>query len=91
MYRMLHHDRQQKAVPVVMKEFTLPGFTFSMLQQSDLPAPEALITSQKPGRLNYFKPHGYDSQSLLKANRNPAFLMMGAFDGPQLVGYFKFF
>ena len=91
MYRMLHHDRQQKAVPAVMKEFTLPGFSFRVLQQSDLPAPEALITSQKPGRLNYFKPHGYDSQSLLKANRNPAFLMMGAFDGPQLVGYFKFF
>jgi len=85
MYRMLHHGRQQNAFPAVMGEFTLPGFSFRVLQQNDLPALEALITSQKPGRLNYFKPHGYDSQSLLKAYLNPAFLMMGAFDGPQMV------
>ena len=88
LYRILHYGKQQKTVPVVISEFTLPKFSFRMLQQSDLPALEALIARQEPGRLNYFRPHGYDSQSLLKAYRNPAFLMMGAFDGPQMVGYF---
>lgn len=88
LFRMIHHGRQQKVLPAGIKEFTLPGFSFRVLQQSDLLALEALIARQVPVRLNYFKPHGFDSQSLLKAYRNPAFLMMGAFDGPQLVGYF---
>lgn len=91
LYHMLHHGRQQKTVPVVISEFTLPGFSFRVLQQSDLPALEALIARQAPGRLSYFKPHGCDSQSLLKAYRNPAFLMMGAFDSLQMVSNFNFF
>ncbi|MBW6492539.1 MAG: hypothetical protein K0B15_15245 [Lentimicrobium sp.] len=88
LYRLLHRNRQQKVVPVVMGEFNLPGYTFRVLQQSDIAALAALIARQESDRLAWFKPHGFDEASLHKAWRNPAFLMMGAFDGPQLVGYF---
>lgn len=88
LYRLLYLKRQQKVVPAVLRESGLPGFTFRVLQQSDLPSLEALIAKQEPGRLAWFKPHGFDGKSLHKAWRNPAFLMMGAFDGPLLVGYF---
>ncbi|HOW31019.1 MAG TPA: hypothetical protein PLP88_05600 [Bacteroidales bacterium] len=88
LYRLLYHRSQQKAVQSVMEEFTLPGFTFRVIQQSDLPGLEQLIARQAPGRLLYFKPHGFDKPSLLKAYSNPAFLMMGVFEGSHMVGYF---
>ena len=47
-----------------------------------------LIASQPSEDLRYFKPHKFDIGSLEAQKRKPAFLMMGAFEGETLVGYF---
>ena len=88
LFRILHGRRFKEVVPSVIYEFDLPGYNFRQLIAADLPALHLLINKQAPRRLDYFKPHGFDEKSLQKAYKNPSFLMMGVFDGSQLVGYF---
>jgi len=88
LFRKLHGQRFKSVVPEVIHDYGLPGFLFQKLAANDLSALQSLIKKQATGRLDYFKPHGFDEKSLQKAYKNPSFLMMGAFDGPHLVGYF---
>lgn len=87
-YRIRYFKKQKKIIPVVIKEFNLEGFRFDVLQENDLLELQSFIQRQAPVRLKYFKPHDFDINSLLKIHKNPAFLMMGAFDGSRMVGYF---
>jgi len=66
----------------------LPGYTFRSIAIKEQNALKLLIEKQASGRLEYFKPHGFDEKSLHKALKNPSFLMFGAFEGSDLVGYF---
>jgi hypothetical protein len=88
LFRLMHGRRFKSVVPNVIHYFGLPGYNFRQLVTNDLPALNSLLNKQSPGRLDYFKPHGFDVKSLQKVYKNPSFLMMGAFKGPQLVGYF---
>jgi hypothetical protein len=88
LFRLLHADRLQRASEQSLGEFTLDGYRFRPLRQEDLGELFDLLQRQRPGRLAYFKPHGFDRKSLQRACRNPAFLMFGVFDGGLLVGYF---
>lgn len=88
LFRFLHGRKFKNITPSVFSYFGLPGYTFRQLSDNDLPDLHSLINKQAPGRLDYFKPHAFDERSLQKAYNNPSFLMMGAFEGPQLVGYF---
>lgn len=88
LFQVLHGRRFKSVVSEVIQDFGLTGYTFRQLDANDLPALHSLINKQASGRLDYFKPHGFDEKSLQKAYKNPSFLMMGAFEGPQLVGYF---
>ncbi len=72
----------------IISQHDLPGFTFRKIQYNELAALSILINSQDSKRLAFFKPHGFDDRSLNRAVRNPSFIMMGAFDGNKLVGYF---
>ncbi|WP_430934268.1 GNAT family N-acetyltransferase [Saccharicrinis sp. 156] len=47
-----------------------------------------LINSQDEIDLKYFKPHGFDLESIKKQFSKKAFLMMGVFSEEKLVGYF---
>ena len=88
LFNILHRKRFKRVLPEVIKYYGLPGFSFRQLAANELPALHTLINKQGPGRLDYFKPHGFDLASLQKVYKNPSFIMMGAFEGPHLVGYF---
>lgn len=88
LYHMLHIRRMQVEVARAFAEFTLAGFEFRPLEESDLNALHKLIEHQGADRLEYFQPHGFDHASLMRMHANPAFLMFGAFHKQQLVGYF---
>ena len=62
--------------------------TFRKLQKSDAESLHALIHAQESSDLDYFSPHGFDLPAIRKQFRKRAFLMMGAFDGDRLAGYF---
>lgn len=47
-----------------------------------------MINDQPPSDLDFFKPHAFDKESILKQLKKKSFLMMGVFDGDILAGYF---
>jgi hypothetical protein len=88
LFKILCSHKFNQSLADVIKQYGLPGYAFRQLTATDLDALHTLINSQAKGRLAWFKPHAFDTISLRKAFRNPAFIMMGAFDGSRLVGYF---
>ncbi|HET6556570.1 MAG TPA: hypothetical protein VFG54_04605 [Prolixibacteraceae bacterium] len=87
-FQLFHANRFNKVVPFVLKEFVLNGYTFRQLKLIDLSLLQKLICKQTPSRLDFFNPHGFSENALLKTFRNPSFLMMGVFAEQQLIGYF---
>jgi hypothetical protein len=67
---------------------TLPPFTFRILSTKDAEALFELLKSQNQQDLKYFSPHSFDLDSIQKQLNKRSFLMMGAFDGNRMVGYF---
>ena len=88
LFQLLYVRKFKTVVPGVIKNYGTGSYLFRPLEQGDLASLRALISNQSLHRLDYFKPHGFDEKSLQKTFKNPSFLMMGAFDGPSLVGYF---
>jgi hypothetical protein len=88
LFQMLFGKKIRTEINNATQNFTLDIFNFKTLVSNDLPALASLLSKQKEGRLAYFKPHGYDIKALHRAFKNPAFIMMGAFEGQKLVGYF---
>jgi GNAT superfamily N-acetyltransferase len=72
----------------VFEEVSDPQYTFRKLVQTDLVPLHELLSSQNEGDLEYFKPHGFNMASLERQLTIPSFLMMGAFDGKKMAGYF---
>lgn len=70
------------------KIYGLSGFAFRVLGSADLALLTELISRQPAKDLVFFKPHEFDDKSLLDVYRNPAFIMMGSFEGEKMVGYF---
>ncbi|MCH8478625.1 MAG: hypothetical protein LAT56_11860 [Wenzhouxiangella sp.] len=95
LYRLLHARRMRGIAEQVCADAEFAGFRARLLAHSDLADLEALLARQGSVRLKHFKPHDFDGEALLRAWRNPAFLMFGVFETvddpatpPVLVGYF---
>lgn len=88
LFKLLFANRFGRVSQQVIGKHTMPGFTFRKIDSNDMVALNMLINKQDPQRLTFFKPHGFDEQSLIRTFRNPSFLMMGVFDGTRMVGYF---
>lgn len=88
LFQMFYEKKIRSEIINATQNFTLDTFNFKVLMSYDLPALTSLLIKQKEGRLAYFKPHGYDLKTLQRVFKNPAFIMMGAFEGQKLVGYF---
>jgi len=88
LFRLLYSKRFRQAADEVIACADLPGYVFRQLEKNDLPELERLLGSQPGERTAFFKPHGFDRKSLEAVYANPAFLMMGVFDGSRMAGYF---
>lgn len=72
----------------VFDTVNLPAYQFREVEWDDLESLWELLQKQPGEDLEYFKPHDFDMGSLRKQKRNAAFLMMGVWDGPRMIGYF---
>ncbi|TCP58775.1 hypothetical protein EV663_11741 [Rhodovulum bhavnagarense] len=88
LFRVLHGDRLARNAALCFSEFKRDGYEFRALREGDLECLGQLLNRQPDDRVEYFRPHGFDSDSLHRVFRNPSFLMFGVFHDRTLVGYF---
>ena len=81
-------SKLEHILPVVFSEAPVGPLVFRELGSQDIRSLFDMIAAQTPADLRYFNPHKFDFVSLEAQSKKPAFLMMGAFDGEKLAGYF---
>jgi hypothetical protein len=87
-FSFFYHSKLRRVLPGVLEEFSKPPFSYRKLIPEDSEILFELIKTQDPSDLEYFKPHGFDIQSIRKQFKNRSFLMMGVFDKEKITGYF---
>lgn len=68
--------------------YGVPPYLYRRLNEADAEALFELINSQDATDIKYFSPHGFDLNSIQLQFKIRSFLMMGAFDGEKMIGYF---
>jgi hypothetical protein len=87
-FSLFYGSRIGKISLMIFKELPVSKFSYNRLNLSDADGLVDFIKSQKKSDLEYFHPHGFDLKSIRKQFRNRSFLMMGAFNGDKIIGYF---
>jgi len=87
-FSLLFKARMEGLLPEQFRGTKSSPFSYRRLLPSDAPALHDLIQSQEASDLRYFSPHDFDPDSISKQFKKRSFLMMGAFDGEHLAGYF---
>ena len=87
-FSLLFRSSLEKVMPAQLEGDSKSPFSYRRLDPSDAEHLHKLIQSQESADLEYFSPHGFDLPSIKKQFRKRSFLMMGAFKGELMVGYF---
>ena len=88
LFSVFYNSRLEKVLSEVLNEFTLPPYVFRRLKITDAGNLFDLINRQTVTDLKYFRPHGFDPDSIRNLFKNRSFLMMGTFEGEKMTGYF---
>lgn len=88
MISLFFQSRLGKVLPAIFSEFVVTPYSFRRLNVTDAEALSDLINGQKVSDIEYFRPHSFDLDSIKKQFKNRSLLMMGAFDGEKMTGYF---
>jgi hypothetical protein len=88
LFALIYSGKLEKLLSRVFIEFEASPVSYRRLSYSDIGSLHQLINGQPMNDLDYFRPHGFEIDELLKQSKKRAFLMMGAFDGEAMVGYF---
>lgn len=87
-FALLYKSKMERILQNVFDEFSSQSFSCKRLFATDIEPLYNLIKTQEASDLEYFHPHGFDLNSLKRQLNNQSFLMMGAFEGEKIVGYF---
>ena len=87
-FTLFFGKRLRQETGEVFSQVTLPAYEFREVEWNDLKSLRELLQAQPGEDLEYFKPHDFDLESLKKQKNNPAFYMMGVWDGHKMIGYF---
>lgn len=88
LFRILRHQQIMANANACLKSYRLSGFSFRPLTQADTNVLSYFLKRQTAMRMEFFKPHGFDVESVARQTKDPAFIMFGAFHDETLVGYF---
>lgn len=86
--RVFYYNKIECTANNVLKSISLVNYSYRLMEQEDLQEICAFFIRQPKEAYQYFKPHDFDQKTIKRLMRNPAFLMMGVFDGNQIIGYF---
>lgn len=87
-FSLFYKPKLIKVLPEVFIEFSIPPFSYRRLDESDVEPLFELINRQAASDIEYFRPHGFDLNSIRMQFKNHSFLMMGAFENEMIAGYF---
>lgn len=87
-FSLLYKRRLDRTLSPIFLEYAQPPFSYRVLSLDDAVALSEFIVNQDPADLEYFHPHGFDITAIKRQFKKSSFIMMGSFDGDQLVGYF---
>lgn len=85
---VLYRHKIENSIIVAFNKIENNDFIYRKVERSDLSKLIELIQQQPHGFDAFFKPHGFDEFTLNKIFKNKSFLMLGAFDGDKIIGYF---
>lgn len=88
LFSYLFRPELERVLPQVFIDFTKGPFEYRVLHHNDAERLQDLINNQAETDLEYFRPHPFDRDSIIRQLRKSSFLMMGTFDGDRLTGYF---
>ena len=88
LFLLFYKNKLKKTVEPVFRKYAQTPYTYRILNRSEADALYNLISNQTHADLEYFNPHGFDLIAIKRQFMNRSFLMMGAFDDEQLIGYF---
>ncbi len=84
---LLFGKKIAKAAQAVLSKYNNEPFTYRQIAEADIPALSKMLLEQTEEYVRYFHPHKFDEKTLKQLHNNKAFLMLGAFDGGNIVGY----
>ena len=88
LFTFFYNKRLVRVVKTVFSERPNSDYNYRTISIDDSEKLTELVNAQREEDIRYFKPHGFDLESIKKQSKVKAFLMMGVFDGDTMVGYF---
>lgn len=87
-FSFIYGRKLEITIKKVLSDSLSYNLSYRKLELSDAESLFNLIEGQNEKDLVFFHPHEFDLISIRKQFQNKAFLMMGVFDGGEMVGYF---
>lgn len=87
-FSLLFSRRIHKNLEKYISVFGQGALNYRFLKKGDIQTLEKFFLAQDKEQFNYYKPHAFDLKTLERLIQNPAFFMLGVFDGEILTGYF---
>lgn len=81
-----HHRGLERMLPLLEKYDD--RFKVREVEQKDVEKLTVFFSEQPEEAYTFFKPHGFDTESLSKLVKRKSFLMFKVIDGEEIVGYF---
>ena len=84
---LLYSKKISQATQSTLCKYQCQPFSYRQISGNDIPALSKMLLKQTDEYTRYFHPHKFDEKSLTQLLHNKAFLMLGAFDGYNIIGY----
>ena len=85
---LMYGKRIAKATAEVLSHYSAEPFSYRCISAADIAPLSRMLTSQTDDYMRFFHPHGFDEYSLNRLLHNRSVLMLGAFKGEEMVGYY---
>ncbi len=85
--KLFYGGKIKKAIKQSLPYTDEHGYTYRVIEKTDIDGLVELMERQPEGFDQFFKPHRFDKKGFLQTYRNKTFLMLGTFDGSKIIGY----
>lgn len=85
---LMYGKRIAKATAEVLSHYSAEPFSYRCISAADIAPLSLMLTSQTDDYMRFFHPHGFDEATLMRLLKNKSVLMLGAFKGEEMVGYY---